>query len=118
VTRGRARAAQRSAEQCEQILKRKGVEFRGKCVAKAVDLAAKSVELASGEKVAFDLLVSHALHRAPQLLADCKLANETGFVPANVHTLRTAVPGVYAIGDCAALKARGARTPERGAAVR
>lgn len=54
---------------------------------------------ADGAQVEFDLLVHMPPIAPPQALSDSGLADETGWVPVDRHTLGTSFPGVYAIGD-------------------
>ncbi len=56
-----------------------------------------------GETLAYDLLFCVPPHRAPKPVVDAGLTDDTGWVPVDPATLETKVPGVYAIGDVAAV---------------
>jgi sulfide:quinone oxidoreductase len=51
-----------------------------------------------GSELAYDLLLGVPRHRAPEVVLESGLA-ESGYVPVEPATLRTRVPGVYAVGD-------------------
>ena len=54
---------------------------------------------ADGQSEAFDLLVYMPPIRTPAVIAGSPLASTAGWIDADRHTLATAFPGVYAIGD-------------------
>lgn len=58
----------------------------------------------NGAEAPFDLLAYVPPHRAPKVVRDAGLAGEAGWVPADAATMATAQPGVFAIGDVAAVK--------------
>ncbi len=60
----------------------------------------------------YDLLVAVPPHRAPALLRATGLVNDAGWMPVDPHTLRTAVDGVFAIGDVTALPIPGRWSPD------
>ena len=63
-----------------------------------IDPATRTAQLANGKMLPYDLFVGIPIHRAPVLLADSGLA-EKNWVPVDQSNLRTAFPGVYALGD-------------------
>jgi sulfide:quinone oxidoreductase len=52
-----------------------------------------------GTTTPFDLLVAVPPHRAPQVVRDAGLTDDTGWVPVDAHTLEMKHEGVFAIGD-------------------
>jgi sulfide:quinone oxidoreductase len=56
-------------------------------------------EFADGKSDAFDLLVYMPPIRTPAVVGASPLASTAGWIDADRHTLATAFPGVYAIGD-------------------
>ena len=64
----------------------------------SIDPNARTAQLATGEALAYDLFVGIPVHRAPEPLAASGLAVK-GWVPVDQTNLRTAFPGVYALGD-------------------
>jgi len=83
--------------------------------AAVVNVASDRVVLANGETVTFDLLLAIPPHRVPPLLAQSGLAKEDAWVQVDPHTLLTAWPGVYAIGDCTVITlANGLAIPKAG----
>ena len=55
-------------------------------------------------EIPYDVFAAMSPHRAPKVVRDAGLADASGFVPVDLHTMRTAVNGVYAVGDVASLK--------------
>ncbi len=66
---------------------------------KSIDPAARRIDFTNGASAEFDLLLYVPPHRAPVAARDAGLANESGWIPVDRHTLATRHPGVYAIGD-------------------
>jgi len=64
-----------------------------------VDAAARRLIFANGVTADFDLLAYVPPHRAPRVVADAGLVDDTGWIPVDRTTLHTTLPGVYAIGD-------------------
>lgn len=56
-------------------------------------------DFADGQSETFDLLVYMPPIRPPAVVAASPLASTAGWIDADRHTLATAFPGVYAIGD-------------------
>jgi sulfide:quinone oxidoreductase len=79
-------------------LAERGIEERAEQLVTSIDAATKEAQLASGEKLPYDLFIGIPVHRAPDPLAASGLAAK-GWVPVDQTNLRTQHPGVYAIGD-------------------
>jgi len=56
------------------------------------------VALSDGEEMAYDLFLGVPVHRAPAVVEESGLTVD-GWIPVNPHTLETAVPDVFAVGD-------------------
>ncbi|MEX1093860.1 MAG: FAD/NAD(P)-binding oxidoreductase [Acidimicrobiia bacterium] len=64
-----------------------------------VDPERRQLTFANGTNVDFDLLAYVPPHRAPQVIRDAGLVDDSGWIPVDRDTLQTAQPGVFAIGD-------------------
>jgi sulfide:quinone oxidoreductase len=64
----------------------------------SIEPATHTAQLTSGETLPYDLFVGVPIHRAPAALADTGLV-VNNWVPVDQSNLRTAFPGVYALGD-------------------
>jgi len=69
-----------------------------------VDGVRGTVSYENGVELFCEILAAMPPHRAPKVILDSGLANETGFAPVELTTLRTSVPNVFAVGDVASLK--------------
>lgn len=86
-----------NSEAVEELLAHKGIAFHARKQLAAVEDGELRFE--DGETAAFDLLATVPPHRAPQVVRDAGLSDDSGWVPVDRHTLATAHEGVYAIGD-------------------
>lgn len=64
-----------------------------------VDPEAKRIAFANGTEAEFGLLAYVPPHRAPRVVRESGLTDESGWVPVDRHSLKTSFPNVYAIGD-------------------
>lgn len=71
--------------------------------AKVLSLEPGTLILDQGD-IKADLFLGIASHRTPQVLRETDLVNEEGWVKVNPHTLQTAYPSVYAVGDATAIR--------------
>jgi sulfide:quinone oxidoreductase len=79
-----------------------GIEFiSGRRVA-ALDAGRSTAVLDDGAELPFDLFLGVPKHRAPDVVVASGMAAD-GYVPVNPKTLETSFPGVYAVGDVAAV---------------
>ncbi len=94
------------------MLKERGIDYRPGWSVSRVDAASRTAHF-EGESVVFDLLAAVPPHRAPPVLAEAGLADASGYVPAHpqtleiladADTLETRWPGVYVLGDAAAIR--------------
>ena len=75
----------------------KGISYRPDHQIKRAE--AGRVTFTDGATVDFDLLVHVPPIAPPQALRDSGLVDQSGWVRVDRHTLETAFPGVYAVGD-------------------
>lgn len=78
-----------------------------------IDKASRTLWFGEEDKAPFDLLIGIPPHRAPLVLQQAGLVDNSGYVPvhpqtlellADPDTLEVRYPGVYAIGDAAAIR--------------
>ncbi len=91
-------------EQVKAMLAQRGIEFFPEHRPREVDQAKKEVEYDNGEKIKYDILGAMAPHRAPKVVREAGLTDNSGFVPVELGTFKTAVENVYAVGDVASIK--------------
>ncbi|HEX9841838.1 MAG TPA: FAD/NAD(P)-binding oxidoreductase, partial [bacterium] len=82
-----------------QMVEQKGIAYHPEHQVTRVDPAARRIDFANGASASFDLLVYVPSHRAPAVVREAGLLDESGWVSVERHTLATQYPGVYAIGD-------------------
>ena len=87
------------SRQVRQMVEAKGIGYYPEHTVTQVDSTARRILFANGASAEFDLLAYVPPHRAPQVVAECGLTGESGWVPVHRQTLETRFPGVYAIGD-------------------
>jgi len=68
----------------------------------SLDGARRVAVLDDGSEMAYDIFLGVPKHRAPDVVIASGLS-EDGYIPVNPRTLETRLPGVYAIGDVAAI---------------
>jgi sulfide:quinone oxidoreductase len=68
-----------------------------------IDSAGKTLIFKNGRQESFDFLAAVPPHRPPSVVKESSLANETGWVTVDKHTLQTRFENVYAIGDVTAI---------------
>ncbi len=81
------------------MLEARGIAYHAEHQIKAVDPNARTLAFSNDASADFDLLLYVPPHRAADAVRNAALANESGWVPVDRHTLATKYPGVYAIGD-------------------
>lgn len=81
------------------LLQAKDIGYHPGLQVVSVDPQARRILLADGSSAEYDLLAYVPPHRAPGVVVDAGVVNEAGWIPVDRHTMETAYPGVYAIGD-------------------
>jgi sulfide:quinone oxidoreductase len=87
------------SRQVRQMVEDKGIGYHPEHAVTRVEPDAKRIHFANGSTAEYDLLVYVPPHRAPRVVREAGLIAESGWVPADRHTLETRFPGVYALGD-------------------
>jgi sulfide:quinone oxidoreductase len=90
------------------MLRDRDIGFRPTTTVERVDVEAKSLVLAQGGRIAYDVLIGVPPHAAPIAVQTSGLTKE-GFVPVDRATLATGADGVYAIGDVTAIPIGGGK---------
>jgi sulfide:quinone oxidoreductase len=81
----------------------------------AIDPVQRELVFADGARERFDLLAGVPPHRSPEVVRRSPLANETGWIPVDRHTLCTRFADTYAIGDVTTITlANGRPLPKAG----
>jgi sulfide:quinone oxidoreductase len=82
-------------------IEKRGIEYVPSQHITEVDPRGKSLRLASGGSVPYDLFVGIPVHRVPEVVEASGLAVD-GWIPVDRTNLATRFPDVYAVGDVAA----------------
>ncbi len=99
-------------EALEGMLADRGVAYHPQQLVKSIDPGSRTLHFEQ-QTVPCDLLVGIPPHRAPAVMADAGLIDDSGYVPVHPQTLEilsdpdtleTQYPGVFAIGDVAAVR--------------
>lgn len=77
----------------------KGVTYYSEHQVTQVDPGAKRITFDNGVTADFDLLAYVPPHRAPRVVSEGGLVDDSGWIPVDRDTLDTRFQGVYAIGD-------------------
>ncbi len=80
----------------------RGIEFVPNTRVAALDPARKVALFDGGAEMAYDLFLGVPKHRAPDVVMDSGMVDDV-YIPVNPRTLQTRFPGVYAVGDVAAV---------------
>jgi sulfide:quinone oxidoreductase len=74
------------------------IEFLPGHMVTSLDPASHEAVLDDGARLPFDLFLGVPVHRAPEVVVEAGMTQD-GWIPVDPHTLATAFPGVYAVGD-------------------
>lgn len=80
----------------------RGIEWLPRTEVERLDPQRKVAITRGGEELPYDLFLGVPIHVAPRVLRESGIC-EDGWVPVNPLTLETPHPGVYAVGDVAAV---------------
>jgi sulfide:quinone oxidoreductase len=80
----------------------RGIEWYPRREVRELDSSRRIALLRDGGEMPYDLFLAVPVHRAPAVVVEAGLTND-GWVPVDAVTFETAFPGVYAIGDVAAV---------------
>ncbi len=81
------------------MIEARGIAYRPEHQVKDVDPAARRIGFANGASAEYDLLIYIPPHRAPAVVREAGLTNESGWIPVDRHTLQTPFESVFALGD-------------------
>ena len=81
------------------MVESRGVAYHPEHQVTAADAKARRLSFANGAEGGFDLLLYVPPHRAPAVVKEAALVNESGWIPVDRHTLQTQYENVFAIGD-------------------
>lgn len=81
------------------MIEARGITYRPEHQVRDIDPAARRITFANDVAAEFDLLIYVPPHRAPAVVRDAGLTNESGWIPVDRHTLQTRFDNVYALGD-------------------
>ena len=81
------------------MVEARGIAYHPEHQVREVDAAKRRIVFANGAEAGFDLLLYVPPHRAPAVVREAGLTNESGWVPVDRHTLQTQFDNVFALGD-------------------
>lgn len=87
------------SEGVRRMVEDKGIVIYPEHQVTEVDAQARRITFDNGASADFDLLAYVPPHRAPRVVREAGLIDESGWVPVDCNTMDTRFPGVYAIGD-------------------
>ena len=97
------------------MLEGRGIGYFPEHQVSTVDVASRKLVFANGAEAEFDLLLYVPPHRAPAVVREAGLCNESGWISVDRHTLQTRFDGIYAIGDVTTIPlAMGRPLPKAG----
>lgn len=85
-----------------QAFAERDIEFVPNTRVASLDPARKVAVLDDGGEMAYDLFLGVPKHRAPDVVVAAGMVDDV-YIPVNPRTLQTRYPGVYAVGDVAAV---------------
>ena len=97
------------------LLAHKGIEFHPQMQIVSADPARREVRFADGSGTPFQVLITIPEHRAPVVVRETGLVDESGWIPVSPRNLETSHENVFAIGDLTQLRtASGLPLPKLG----
>jgi len=99
-------------ERVRQMIAQRGIRFHPSHTLTAVNSETRELLFDGKPPVKYDLLVAIPPHRAPAIVREAGLANETGWIPVDRQTLATRHEHVYAIGDVTVVPIPGRWKPD------
>jgi sulfide:quinone oxidoreductase len=94
----------------------RGIAFHGAQQVTRLDPERKTVVLADGSELPYDLFLGVPVHRVPEVVAESGMCVD-GWIPVNPLTLETRFAGVYAVGDVTSVGTPKAGSMSEGQAV-
>lgn len=81
------------------LVEAKGIRYYPEHRIVVVDPERRTLVFDGGTTAEYDVLAYVPPHRAPAVLHDAGLLNDTGWIPVDRRSFATAFPGVFAVGD-------------------
>lgn len=81
------------------MMEARGIAYHSEHQVKEVDPAARKIAFTNGTNADLDLLIYVPPHRAPAVVREAGLTNESGWIPVDRHTMQTSFDNVFALGD-------------------
>ena len=81
------------------MVEARGIAYHPEHQVKEVDATNRRIVFTNGAATEFDLLLYVPPHRAPAVVREAGLTNESGWVPVDRNTLQTKFENVFALGD-------------------
>ena len=97
-------AGQKIGKAVKQMLEEKGIIFNSEKKVNSIDGKNKTIIFEDNQKVQYDTLIYVPPHKAPDVVKNSKLTDETGWIPVDAKTLETKQKNIYAIGDITSIK--------------
>ncbi len=97
-------AGQKIGNAIKQILEERSIIFNPEKKINSIDRKNKTIMFENNQKVKYDILIYVPPHKAPDVVKNSKLTNETGWIPVDAKTLKTNQKNIYAIGDITSIK--------------
>ncbi|MBS4027385.1 MAG: NAD(P)/FAD-dependent oxidoreductase [Ignavibacteriales bacterium] len=91
-------------EQVVQMLRERRIEYFPLHKPMKFDSAQKKIHFENNAEISFDILGAMFPHQSPKVVRDAGLTDASGFVFTDVHTMKTSVENIFAVGDCAMFK--------------
>lgn len=91
-----------ASEALVRVFAERGIEWHPRTEAYELDGSRGIARLRDGQEMAYDLFLAVPVHRAPPVVVDAGLT-QNGWIPVDALSFETAFPGVYAMGDVAAV---------------
>ena len=96
------------------LLADRGIGLLDRRVVSEIDGNRHTIRLETGEQLDYSLLLGVPADTVPPVVGASALAGPSGFIQPDRATLRTAYPGVYAVGDCTTVPTATAQLPKAG----
>jgi len=88
----------------KNLLEQRDIGFHSTMKAVSVDKKKKEITFEKGEKTRFDLIIGIPTHKAPTVVREAELTDQSGWVSVDKGNLTTRFDDLFAIGDVTAIK--------------
>jgi sulfide:quinone oxidoreductase len=88
------------------MVEAKGIHYHPEHQVAEVDPVGRRLAFTNGVSAEFDVLAYVPPHRAPEVVREAGLVDDSGWIPVDRDTLQTVHPHVYAIGDVTGIPLR------------